>query len=329
MNEDAQTPDEDSRTRDAAERARMLEEVRAGLGQRPRNLPSKYFYDERGSRLFEEITRLPEYYLTGAERRLLENCVPGLVRRLRPRTLVELGAGSAAKTRRILDAMTAAGVAELYIPVDVSAAFLEETAARLRREYEGLKVRPVVADITESLTLPDERPSPALFAFLGSTLGNFERAGAVALLHRMRGAMMQEDRLLLGVDLRKAPERIEAAYNDARGLTAEFNRNILRVLNRRLGADFEPGAFRHRAFYDTDRHRIEMQLVSRREQTVNIPGIGELRFRRDEPIRTEISCKYDRDTLDGVFDAAGLEMDEWAPDPDGLFALALARRDDG
>lgn len=302
--------------------ARMLEEVRAGLSARPKTLPSKYFYDARGSRLFDEITRLPEYYLTRAERTLLEEWIPAWVAELRPRSLVELGAGSAEKTRIILSAMTRLGTAELYVPVDMSGAFLHEIAARLRDDYPTLAIAPLVADLTRPFELPADLPGPTLFAFLGSTIGNFEGDDAVRLLRRVRSAMSPGDRFLLGVDLKKDPGVLEAAYNDSRGVTAQFNRNILRVLNRELGADFDPQGFEHRAFYAAARARIEMHLVASRDQEVRIPGIGAIRFREGETIRTEVSCKYDRARVEDLFRGAGLSLHEWVPDRQGWFALA-------
>ena len=301
----------------------MAADVREGLARRQKELPPKYFYDERGSELFEKITRLPEYYLTRAERELLANSARNLIDAFRPRTLVELGAGSAAKTRILLDAMRDAGCVEEYVPVDVSDDFLAATARQLRAEYPGLRVTPAVADISTSLGLPDRLPRPVLFAFLGSTIGNFDAPSARALLGRVRQAMRPFDRLLLGADLRKKRRVVEAAYNDARGVTAAFNRNMLRVLNRELGADFDVGSFRHRAFYSPERHRIEMHLVSSREQIVHIPSVGDVHLRSGETIRTEISCKYDRPSVRRLLRAARLRLEDWIAD-DGRFALAVA-----
>jgi L-histidine N-alpha-methyltransferase len=304
---------------------RMLAEVAAGLSGPQKELPPKYFYDLRGSELFEEITRLPEYYLTRAERLLLEQWMPHLVRTLGSRTLVELGAGSAEKSRIILNAMRAAGTAELYVPIDVSAAFLRETAEQIRGEYPGLTVTPGVADISEELTVPRGLASPVLHAFLGSTIGNFYPQPAIRLLRRVRSIMWAGDRFLMGADLRKEVRLIEAAYNDSRGVTAEFNRNMLRVLNHELGADFDLTSFAHRAFYNREAHRIEMHLISTRRQVVNVPGIGAVRFAAGESVRTEISCKYDIPSLAALFGAAGLRLESWKTDPDRRFALVVAK----
>jgi L-histidine N-alpha-methyltransferase len=301
----------------------MLAEVAAGLAAPQKELSPKYFYDQRGSELFEAITRLPEYYPTRTERALLEGWMPELMAQLGTRTLIELGAGNAEKSRIILDAMRATGLAELYVPIDVSATFVSQTAAQLRREYPGLTVEPAVADIAEELNLPRLIPHPALFAFLGSTIGNFYPPAAIRLLARVRAAMEPSDRFLMGVDLRKDVRRIEQAYNDSQGVTAEFNRNMLLVLNHELGADFDPRAFEHRAFYDTVAHRIEMHLVSTRDQRVTIPGLDPIALAKGESIRTEISTKYDRASVAELFDAAGLRIEAWPTDPHTPFGLVV------
>lgn len=321
---------QDARVREGAAgataAASMLDDVRRGLSREQKELPSKYFYDTRGSELFERITRLPEYYLTRAERVILESDIPGQIEELRPRTLVELGAGSAAKTRFILDAMRRAGTLEEYVPIDVSAEFLEGTARALRAEYPGLRVDPAVADIDVTLGLPSHLRRPVLFAFLGSTIGNFHGDDAVVLLARVRDAMGPFDRLLLGADLRKDPALIERAYNDAAGVTAAFNRNVLQVMNREVGADFDPTAYAHRAFYSTRHHRIEMHLVALRDHAVRIPGVGTVSLVAGETIRTEISCKYDRDAIVSLLYRAGLALESWMTDGADRFALAVALR---
>jgi L-histidine N-alpha-methyltransferase len=303
--------------------SRMLAEVAAGLSAPQKELPPKYFYDHRGSELFEEITRLPEYYPTRTERALLQSWMPALISQLGSRTLVELGAGSAEKSRIILRAMRAAGAPGIYLPIDVSASFLNQTATRLLRDFPGLTVEPVVADIAEDFELPHRLTHPVLYAFLGGTIGNFYPPAAIRLLTRVRAAMEPSDRFLMGVDLRKDLRRVEAAYNDSQGVTAAFNRNMLLVLNHELGSNFDPDTFEHLAFYEPVTHRIEMHLVSTVDQEVRVPDIGLVSFVAGESIRTEISCKHDRQSVAELFTAAGLRIEAWRPDPEALFALVV------
>ena len=305
-------------------RQQMLLDVRQGLTAMPKQLSPKYFYDERGSELFEEITQLPEYYLTRAERLLLEKKIPEIVASVRPCSLVELGAGSATKTRIILDAMRESGCAECYVPIDVSKDFLEATALQMQADYPTVRITPVVSDITEPFSLPPVA-SPTLVAFLGSTIGNFPREEAVRLLSHIARAMGPSDRFMLGADLVKDPAVINRAYNDSRGVTAAFNLNVLERLNRELGADFPVKEFEHRAFYSNEHRRIEMHLVASRARTVIIPEIGEIGFKEGETIRTELSYKYDRASLEDILRASGLAMEKWMPADDDAFALALAR----
>ena len=311
--------------RDAANatRAAMRRDVAYGLSRAQKELPPKYFYDRRGSELFDEITRLPEYYLTRTERALLDCWSGPLMAALRPAALVELGAGNADKTRLLLDAMVYAESGELYVPIDVSAEFLDDSATRLREEYPTLGIEPVVGDIADPLDLAPDLPEPALIAFLGSTIGNFDEVGARGLLRNVARAMRPGDHFLLGADLRKNPAVIEAAYNDSRGVTAEFNLNVLRVMNRELGADFDLEMFEHRAFYDRSLHRIEMHLVSRDDQVVRIPSVGEVRFAGGESIRTEISCKYDHATLTQMLAGAGMRIERWITDSAETYALVI------
>ncbi len=308
-------------------REQMVRDVREGLTRTPKQLSPKYFYDERGSELFEEITQLPEYYLTRAERSLLERRISEIISAVRPCSLVELGAGSATKTRLILDEMRSSGCAECYVPIDVSKDFLEAAALQLRADYPDIRITPVVSDITEPFALP-QLASPTLIAFLGSTIGNFPREPAVRLLSHVAGAMGSSDRFLLGADLRKDPAIINRAYNDSQGVTAAFNLNVLQRLNRELGADFPVDDYRHKAFYSSDQHRVEMHLVARKAHEVVIPEIGEIRLQEGESIRTELSYKYDRATLEDILQAAGLRMEKWIAADDGSFALALARAED-
>jgi L-histidine N-alpha-methyltransferase len=222
--------------------------------------------------------------------------------------------------------MVHAGSGEVYVPIDVSAEFLDDAAARLREEYPTLGIEPLVGDIADPLDLGPDVPRPALIGFLGSTIGNFDAAEARALLENVARAMRAGDRFLLGADLRKNPAIIEAAYNDAQGVTAEFNLNVLRVLNRDLNATFDLSKFEHRAFYDRAFHRIEMHLVSTDDQRVSIPGVGEVTFAGGESIRTEISCKYDRASLDRMLGDAGLVIERWITDSAQTYALVVATR---
>ena len=305
-------------------REQMLRDVQQGLTRRHKQLSPKYFYDERGSELFEEITQLPEYYLTRAERSLLESRIGEIIRQVGPCSLVELGAGSATKTRIILDEMRRNGCAECYVPVDVSKDFLEATAIQLRFDYADIQIQPVVSDITEPFLLPP-LAGPTLVAFLGSTIGNFPREQAVSLLSHIARAMAAGDRFLLGADLIKDAEIINKAYNDSQGVTAEFNLNILARLNRELGADFPISEFEHHAFYNNEQHRVEMHLIARNPLKVTIPQIGEISFEANESIRTELSYKYSRAILEDILCASGLIMEQWLAADDGSFALALAR----
>jgi L-histidine N-alpha-methyltransferase len=305
-------------------RQQMVRDVREGLTKLPKELSPKYFYDERGSELFEEITQLPEYYLTRAEKSLLEQRISEVVAAVRPCSLVELGAGSATKTRLIIDEMRASGCAECYVPIDVSKDFLEATTIQLQADYSDIRITPVISDISEPFALPTVA-SPTLVAFLGSTIGNFSRESAIRLLSHVARGMGSSDRFLLGADLRKDPEIINRAYNDSKGVTAAFNLNVLERLNRELGANFPVSDYEHKAFYSRDHHRVEMHVVARIAHKVLIPEIGEIRFQAGESIRTELSYKYDRPTLEDILHAAGLVMEKWMPADDDSFALALAR----
>lgn len=301
----------------------MLTDVRDGLlrdGQK--ELPPTYFYDARGSQLFDEITRLDEYYPTRAERALLERCAPEIVQRTDPRALAELGAGTATKSRLLLRELTRLGPAQ-YLPLDVDGDTLELTAQALRAEFPTLEVLPIVADMRDDVAAHGSR-HPLLYAFLGSTIGNFDPDSAHELLSRIRATLRPTDRLLLGVDLIKDVAVLNAAYNDARGVTAEFNLNVLRVLNRELDAAFDLDAFTHRAFYDVAEARIEMHLVARGAQRVHIPLVGDVHFADGESVRTEISCKYDRGSATRMLERAGFRLTNWLTEPHPLVALALA-----
>ena len=306
---------------------RMLEDVRWGLSQPQKQLPSKYLYDTRGSELFEAITELPEYYPTRTETGLLKTPVSGWVTEMAPASLVELGAGSARKTRILLAAMAHRAPERTYAPVDVAGDFLRATAESLRVEDPSLDVRPQVRDITRGLDFVGDLPGPVLFALLGSTMGNFVGKTADQLLANVRSAMGESDLFLLGADLRpgerKSIERLEAAYNDAQGVTAKFNLNMLRALNRDAGTNFDLAAFRHQAFYNEPAGQIEMHLVAESAQEVRIPGGGVARIGAGESIRTELSCKYDRQVLTRMLESARLEILRWCTDEDRLYAMAL------
>ena len=306
--------------------ADLAADVREGLGRPFKELPPKYFYDERGSQLFEEITRLPEYYPTRAERAILEERAGEIVEAAGANTLIELGSGSAAKTRVLLDAMRDANSLDTYVPVDISEEITRETAGVLIDEYPELTVHGVVCDYEIHLErLP--REEGGLFAFLGGTIGNFYPATRRSFLARIASLMYPGDRFLLGTDLVKDPSRLEAAYNDSAGVTAEFNKNALRVLNRELDADFQPDAFEHVAFWDGDNSWMDMRLRSLAEQAVSIASLPmEVAFAEGEEMRTEISAKFTREELERTYGRVGLKLVEWWTDPEELFALSLARR---
>jgi len=312
--------------RDGHETQGFREELRASLTETPRRIPPKYFYDERGSELFVAITELPEYYPTRTERSILEYRADDIVRASGASELVELGSGAATKTRILLDAMEEAGTLDLYVPFDVSEAMVARVARELADLYPTLHVHGVVGDFLSHLgEIPEG--GQRLAAFLGGTLGNLAPAEARAFLRQVSASLDPGDSFLLGTDLVKDPAVIEAAYNDSAGVTAEFNRNILRVVNDLTGGDFDPGGFEHRAFYDPEHAWIEMRLVSLREQAVRLPGL-DLAFTlaRGEEILTEISAKFDRPRVEALLAETGFALTAWYMDPHELFALSLARR---
>jgi L-histidine Nalpha-methyltransferase len=307
--------------------ATMARDVRDGLAAEPKELAPKYFYDERGSQLFEQITELDEYYPTRAERSILaERSVEIVAAAGAPRSLVELGSGSAAKTRHLLDAMREAGCLHTYVPVDISAEITHETAGLLVEEYPGLAVRGLVCDFEQHLERIPDAEGGRLIAFLGGTIGNLYPGARRDFLARLASLMDSEDRLLLGTDLVKARARLEAAYDDAEGVTAEFNKNVLEVLNRELGADFDLDAFEHVARYDTDEARMDIRLRSLVDQTVRLDELDlSVDFAKDEEMRTEISAKFTYEKLDRVYEEAGLAISGWFTDADCDYALSLAR----
>ena len=306
--------------------AKMAREVRLGLTANPKELAPKYFYDERGSQLFERITELPEYYPTRAEREILAERSAEIVAAAgEPGTLVELGSGSAAKTRHLLSAMRDAGCLDTYVPLDISAEITHETAEALVEEYPGLAVRGLVCDFEHDLELIPPAAGGRLVAFLGGTIGNLYPDARRDFLTRVAALLEPEDRLLLGADLVKESARLEAAYDDSAGVTAEFNRNVLHVLNRELGGDFDPAAFEHVARYDGEAARMDIRLRSRAEQSVRLDGLDlTVRFAAGEEMRTEISSKFTRRHLESDYREAGLRPAGWFTDSAGDYALSLA-----
>jgi L-histidine N-alpha-methyltransferase len=303
----------------------MAADVRAGLTCPFKELSPRYFYDERGSELFERITELPEYYPTRCERAILESCSDEIVADAEPCTLIELGSGSAAKTRVLLDAMAAAGCLEAYCPVDISEQITRETARRIAEEYDGIDVHGLVCDFELDL---ERMPvgGPRIIALLGGTIGNFAPQQRSGFLRRVCNLLGPEDTFLLGTDLVKDRQTLEAAYDDSQGVTAEFNKNVLAVVNRELGADFDLDLFEHRAYWDPENLWVDIRLRSLARQVVHIAALGlTVTFDAGEEMRTEISTKFAREGLAGIYAEAGLEMASWWTDADGLYALSLAR----
>jgi L-histidine Nalpha-methyltransferase len=307
------------------ERAQALRaDALRGLTSSPKELSPQWFYDERGSELFDAITRLPEYYLTDREREILRDRAGAVAELTQANTLVELGSGTSEKTRLLMDALADADHLRRFVPFDVSEETLRASAAAIVHEYPGLEVHAVVGDFGRHLSfLPEGRRR--LVAFLGSTIGNLLPAERARFLESVEDTLNPGEALLLGVDLVKNVGRLEAAYNDSIGLTAEFNRNILNVLNRELRGNFEPEQFAHVARWDGDNEWIEMVLRSDRDQEVELTEL-ELRvsFAAGEEMRTEISAKFRRDGVEDELADAGLELQRWWPHASGDFALALA-----
>ena len=310
----------------SADVARERDEILRDLRRNPCEIAAKHFYDSRGAELFERICALPEYYPTRTELALLERFADRILFLSGAEDLVELGPGAMTKARYLLDALARAGRLGVYVPVEVNEAGLYAAAAALVQHYKLLRVHGIVADFAADFgTLP--HGGRRLVAFLGGTIGNFRPVQAVAFLTRVGAAMRPGEHLLLGADLIKDVARLEAAYNDAQGVTAEFNRNILRVINAKVAADFDPEAWKHRAFYNLDEQWIEMRLQASRAQRVSVKGLGiTLEFAKGEEILTEISAKYDRPRVEAMLAKAGFDMVAWFTDAEALFSLSLARR---
>nr|WP_202483292.1 L-histidine N(alpha)-methyltransferase [Streptomyces coelicoflavus] len=304
--------------------AALRDDVLAGLSSTPKWLPPKWFYDARGSELFEAITALPEYYPTRAEREILVDRAGEIAAATGARTLVELGSGSSEKTRVLLDALTERTGLGAYVPVDVSESALTQAGEALVAERPGLQVHALIADFTGGLTLPGT-PGPRLVAFLGGTVGNLLPGERAAFLASVRALLSPGDALLLGTDLVKDEGVLVRAYDDAAGVTAEFNKNVLAVMNRELEADFEPAAFEHVALWNAEREWIEMRLRSRTAQTVKVQALDlAVDFADGEELRTEVSAKFRREGVRAELEAAGLDLAHWWTDREGRFALSLS-----
>ncbi|MGX6608480.1 L-histidine N(alpha)-methyltransferase [Micromonosporaceae bacterium Da 78-11] len=311
---------------DDADLARTLRaEVVTGLTADRKWLSPKWFYDVRGSELFEQITELEEYYPTRTERRILREHATDIARHTRARALIELGSGYSTKTRLLLDALTAGGTLEAYVPMDVSPSALQAATARIGADHPGLRVHNIVGDLTRHLAhLPAGQDRT--IAFLGGTIGNLVPAERATFFADVRAVLTPGEHLLLGTDLVKSPRVVVPAYDDPGGVTADFNRNVLRVLNRSLDADFDLDGFAHVALWDADQEWIEMRLRARWPMRVTIPAVDlVVDFAAGEELRTEVSAKFRREGVEKELGEAGFALDHWWTDPDGLFALSLAR----
>jgi L-histidine N-alpha-methyltransferase len=306
----------------------IARDVQKGLTAPRKTLPSKYFYDSRGSKLFERICHLPEYYPTRTEMILLRQTAPRLMQSMEECDLVELGSGANWKIRLLLDALPGPASEIRYIPVDVSESALQEAAEELRSLYPELPILGLVDDFTQSLDrLPDERPR--LLILFGSTLGNFSEKGGIKFLRRLARSMNPGDRFLLGLDMLKDRATLEAAYNDSEGVTEAFNKNILHVLNRELQADFEPDHFDHVARFNEVQEQVEMYLQASRDVEVRLSDLDlTVEMEKGEKIRTEICRKFSRKSAEEMFDEAGLSSEQWFTDRKEWFSLVLLKRKD-
>jgi L-histidine N-alpha-methyltransferase len=306
-------------------RQEFIEGIRQGLARSPKILSPRWFYDERGCELFEEITRLPEYYQTRTEMGILERHARDILHTARPASIVELGAGSCTKSRVLIRSAKGMGTLWTFVPFDISEATLRRSASELVDEFDDLTIYCVTGEFDHHISqIP--RFGRQLIVFLGSTIGNFEEAQAQVFLTEVRRLMQSGDHFLLGVDLIKPEHELVAAYDDAQGKTAEFNLNILRRMNTELGADFDLTAFQHVALWNADYHRVEMHLRSVRDQEITVQSAAmTVPFVEDELTRTEICTKYTREDVEQMVAAAGMSAVEWYVDPAGRFGLLLAQ----
>jgi L-histidine N-alpha-methyltransferase len=305
----------------------MADDVREGLSSMPKTIPPKYFYDAAGSELFERITEQPEYYPMREEGKLLTSIADELMASLRPAQVVELGSGSSTKTRALLDAGRAQGSLQSYVAFDVSESIIVEAGEALERRYPGLELHGIVGDFQRHLETIPEASGRRLVLFLGSTIGNLYRDQRIELLSQIREILGPEDYLLLGTDLVKDTLIIVPAYNDSAGVTAAFNRNMLRSINNGLDGDFDPNAFEHEAIFNHAEARIEMHLRPRTKQVATLKAIEmEVVVTPDETIWTECSHKFTRETVAEMLAAAGLQLREWYAAPGDMFGLSLSCR---
>ena len=310
----------------AGDERALADDVLDGLTRPFKELPPKHFYDAVGADLFDRICEQPEYYPTRTERAILEERAAEIVALTGASELVELGSGTAAKTRILLQAMADAGTLRRYVPLDVTEGMVRDVAEQLTAEHPGLFVHGIVGDFERHLHHVPAPDGPRIVAFLGGTLGNFPPGSRRRFLRQLARLLRPQDSLLLGTDLVKDPAIIEAAYDDAAGVTAAFNRNVLAVVNRDLDADFEPEGFEHVAFFDREREWIEMRLRASRRMRVHVGALGlDVDFAPREELRTEISAKFTPERLRADLEAAGLELAELLTDADGMFALSLSR----
>ena len=304
----------------------IAEDMRIGLTSKPKMLNPKYFYDETGSRLFDEITRLPEYYPTRTETKILAKESERLIAEYRPEAIFELGSGSATKTNMILEPMKKMGLLKGIGLLDFNAEFLNESSLNFKMSYPNAKITSVVGDFSKELLFDSMEHSPTLYLILGSTIGNMNFKESIKFLNRVAEKMHTSDYFLLGTDLIKDENVLYDAYNDSQGVTAKFNKNMLKVINDKLGADFDPKHFVHEAIYNQSKDRIEMYLISNSYQKVFVKDLDlEIEIERGEKICTEISRKYDRQKVTAMLESAGLEIIEWMTDEDSLYALSLSK----
>lgn len=305
----------------------MLDDVRETLLNKPRSLSPKYFYDERGSELFDQICSTPEYYPTRIENKLLLNYAADIIDKTKPEQILELGSGYSVKTRRLFDACQDISHNCTYAPFDVCEGALIESAQKLEEEYQWLNLKPLLGDYNAGLGNLPSATGSHLYVFLGSTIGNFEKKEALDFINELYDVMKPGDYLLLGVDRVKKNDVLNAAYNDSQGLTAEFNLNVLKVLNRELGANFDTNSFTHTAAFDEEKERIEMRLTSKTTQEVKIENLNKtIQFNKDESILTEISQKYTYSGIEEMLARANFSITDHYEDENAYFSLVLARK---